>query len=234
MPDSNGLASLPNHPFSQTEIQALDQHPSLRSCQSIFSLREDPDTIVAIALRTSKQTHLLIYNPQEQQWEKSDTFDTPDSITDPSDLDLDTAIDSFGRYYDEMEVSIAADYAIESEDLIELFPSEALSKDQFEAIREHVYILNLSPLARRQSDDRIIIVLIATFDPTDFQGILLGIGYDSTERSWRIIDNLRRPNLDEETTNNFMSSISSWTKSRYEDEEIRPTDHLRDMASSSS
>ena len=192
MPPTDGLTSVPDRPLTHAETQALDQHPSLRSCHALFRLADDPNTIVTVYLTTAEQTHLLVYNPRTEHWERRTTFETPDTSTESPDFDVDAALDVLDQYYGEEELVVATDIDEGYDDLIAQLPPEPLSEEQFATLREREVFLDVLPLTRRNRDNRLVLVLLCTIDLIERQSILLGVGYDPADSAWHLIATLMK------------------------------------------
>jgi hypothetical protein len=231
MPPTDGLTSVPDRPLTHAETQALDQHPSLRGCHALFRLGDAPDTIVTVYLTTADQTHLLVYNPRTEHWERITTFETPDSHTESPDVDVDAALDVLDQYYGEEDL-VATDISEGYDDLIELLPPEPLSEEQFATLREQEVFLDVLPLTRRVRDNRLVLVLLLTIDLSERQSILLGVGYDPADGAWHLIETLMKSELNEVTHTELMTTLDLWLENRYADEDISLAEEVQDVLSS--
>lgn len=217
-----GFTSFPDHPLADADIRALDQHTALDFCIPAYRLVADTDAIVVIAIGKDDRIHLLCYNPEDQQWERIDTIDRLESITEEIPLDEDDLTARLLRHYDEEDLE-PTDYSTNPFlGLIQQLPEEPLTDDDLDMIQtQQPIISSMIPLVRRQSDNRVIAIILIFEDFIEQQRIVAGIGYDPDDGDWQLFSTVEGsdPNR-RKAIKRLELTYAQWIGNRYSLDEI--------------
>lgn len=224
---ASGFAGLPDHPVTEADTQALDQHSALDFCHPVYGLSEDPEAIVLITLAKDDRAYFLVFNPEAQQWEQLVTTEMPDTVTDEIPFNEDEIDERLSRYYDEEEIEPVGFPGDPVVGAVQGFPQEPLTDQQIKAIQaQHPMIGEVMPLVNR-ADGNGTIALIFFFD--DFIGeqrITAAVGYEPKLGEWQLIDSAKSsdPELDQ-TLEQLRDAYATWVANHYTMDDIQPIEN---------
>lgn len=220
---SNGsFTSLPDHPLADADIRAIDQHAALDFCIPAYRLADDTDAIVVITIGKDDRVHLICYNPEDQQWDRTDTIDRPESIIEEIPLGEDELADSLLGYYDEEDLEPAGHLSNPFLGLVQQLPEEPLTDEYLDMIQNHQpIIVSVVPLVRRQSDKRVIAAMFIFEDVMESQRIVAALGYEPDDGNWQLFSSVEGsdPELGK-AIKRLEVTYAQWVGNRYSLDEI--------------
>jgi hypothetical protein len=219
---NGGFTSFPDHPLADADIRAIDQHATLDFCISVYRLAADTDANVVITIGKEDRIHLLCYNPEDQQWERIDTIDRPESIAEEIPFDEDELSDQVLRHYDEEDLESAGYSDNPFLGLIKQLPEEPLTDEYLDMIQNRQPVLaGIIPLVRRQSDKRVIAAIFIFEDVIERQRIIAALGYEPDEGNWQLFSSVEGsdPNRTK-ALERLEVTYAQWVRNRYSLDEI--------------
>ncbi len=135
---TKALSGLPDNPVTEGVTQAIDQHPDIDFCHPVYTLAEDPNSVVVIAVGKDHRAHFLYFNPENQQWEQLLETEIPKAVTDKIPFDEQDVDERLEQYYDQEELEPAGYPTDPVRGAVQNFPSEPLTDRQIEKCKNSI------------------------------------------------------------------------------------------------
>lgn len=219
----DGIAGLPDRPLNNAEVDVLNQHADIDGCIPVYALESADDSADIVMLLLFKQgtAYSLLYNPDEQAWEQTQTATVPDSVTDELDFDPDDLDENLLAYYELDDLEPLGFPNDPLQGLVQKFPAEPLSESHLADIRGQPMIEGVIPVVSRASDGRTIVVLLIFEHPVELQRIVASVGYDRSISEWQVFDSIEGSDSDREAALTELElSVAAWVDDRYSMDEI--------------
>jgi|GEM_PF-3549418 len=226
------IGGLPARPLTSGDVRSLVTHPDIAICHPVYRLVDDDDAVVSVFLGIGDRFYVLVYDSNEGTWERVETVESWDGLTEDPDID-DAAIDDrLEATYDEDEIEPAGYLDDPLEGFAANLPTEPLTADRVAAIGERDFIAEAIPFTRRKRDDRYVTFFIAFDDPIESKRFFAGYGYDPDDGRWYVLDSLDATSADPDDETVFerlAETVAGWIDDRYPldeldvDEESNPT-----------
>lgn len=226
---TDGIHGLPSRPLTESDRQALARHAEITFCRPIYHLADDSDAIVSVYLGTNERIHILIYNQEEEAWERVETVAEPASLTEEPGIDSDAIQTRFKAYYDTDEVAPAGYPQKPMEALAENLPPEPLSVGQRAALRDRSFVIEVIPFMKRARDERFITLFLVFKDPIERQRSIGSYGYGPNTSRWQLLGTVEGGPDDEAADGDaafdaLAEETIDWLSTTYSQEEYIPAE----------
>lgn len=218
------FSGLPDQPVTESVTETLNQHPDLTFCYPVYSLTEDPDSVVVIALAKDNRAYFLCFNPEDKRWEQLMETDIPEAITDEIPVDEEEINDQLRQHYDDQDLEPAGYPDNPVLGTVQGFPNEPLTDTQIEVIIEqHPMIGEVMPLVNIADGDGTIALIFFYNDFLREQRITAATGYEPEIGEWRLIASAESsdPDLDQ-ALEQLEGAYAHWVDNHYTIDEIQP------------
>jgi len=218
------FSGLPDHPITETDTQALDQHPDIEFCHPVYRRVEDPESVVVIVLARDDRAYFLYFNPETRQWEQLVETDMPEAVTDDIPFDQDIVDDRLNQHYDQEDLEPAGYPGNPVLGAVQNFPSEPLTERRIETMqRQHPMIGEVMPLVRAAEGSRIIALIFFFDDLMGGQRVTAAAGYEPETGEWELIASAESsdPELDA-SLEQLQTAYAHWVDAHYTLDEIQP------------
>lgn len=217
------IGSLPDRPLTKGDIQSLATHPDVAVCHPVYRLTDDEDAVVAVFFGFGDRFHILIYDPDEQAWERVDTVESWEGLTEDTGLDENLIQERFDALYDDDEVEPAGYLNDPLEGFALNLPQEPLTGGQIAAIGEREFIPKAIPFTRRKTDDRYVTFVLAFDEPIERRRFFAAYGYDPDEGAWQVAHSTDVTDVeqdDEAVYEELAKRITNWLTDHYALDEL--------------
>lgn len=218
------FSGLPDQPVTESVTETLNQHPDLTFCYPVYSLAEDPDSVVVIALAKSDRSYFLYFNPEDKRWEQLMETDMPEAITDEIPVAEEEINDQLKQHYDNQDLEPAGYPGDPVLGTVQGFPNEPLTDTQIEVMLEqHPMIGEVMPLVNTAVGNGTIALIFFYNDFLREQRITAATGYESEIGKWQLIASAESSDPDfDQALEQLQAAYAQWVDNHYTIDEIQP------------
>jgi hypothetical protein len=221
---TKGFSGLPAQPITESITETLNQHPDLTFCYPIYSLAEDPDSVVVITLAKGNRAYFFYFNPEDKQWEQLMETDRPEAITDEIPVAEEEINDQLRQHYDDQDLEPAGYPGDPVLGTVHSFPNEPLTDTQIGVMLEqHPMMGEVMPLVNTADGDRTIALIFFYNDFLREQRITAAAGYEPTISEWQLIASVESSDPDfDQALEQLQTAYAQWVGNHYTIDEIHP------------
>lgn len=217
------IRGLPDRPLTREDVQSLSVHSKVNVCHPVYQLVDDDDAIVSLLFGTGDRLHVLIYDRDKHTWERVDTVDSWEGLTEDTGLDEKLTQERFETVYDDNEVEPAGYLNDPLAGFAGNLPQEPLTGEQIAAISERGFIPTAVPFTRLKSDGRYVTFVLTFDEPIEERRLFAAYGYNPDEGTWKVAYSTDVTDVekdDEAIYQNLAERVTGWITDHYSLDEL--------------